>query len=604
MTPGNGYEGAKIANDGSRNSVARRYVLIGVAALGAVVLVVSIWIVVDVLRVRAALDDARIQASDLTEQLKTVGPGGELAIASQLENDITHARSIADGPMWSFSMHLPIFGGDFTVISQALDAVEPVASNGLPALVQLSEDRDNGELGIKDGQIDLSVIRKLTPTLEHSSAVFTQARKQFSAIDLRAAHGFVQSAISEVGSKLDQAQAILSKGADAARLAPGMLGADGPRNYLMVFQNNAEIRSTGGIPGAYAEVEAKDGTLIIKRQGEGGGTGYFFPPALALTKQERALYGTLPANFWVDSNFTPNFPRTAEILRAMYRRKFGTHLDGVISVDPVALARVLQATGPVQVTKDIALSSQNVIPVLLNLIYTKYTHSDAEQNAFFAQAAKKIFKAFITGGGADPGDLIKEIQASIEESRIIVNATRPEEQQLFAGSQIAGELPINTGATPNIGLYLNDSTTAKLEYYLRRSSSVQALSCTRDKVQTFRVSTTMQSVAPRRVTVLGPGVVGDALGAVAGHMAMVLTYYAPLGGQVIAISVDGKQQTVNVATFDGLSLATVPIDIAPGATHRILATITSGSGQQKAGLFRTTPGVEITPNDIAIPSAC
>jgi hypothetical protein len=426
MTPGNGYEGAKIANDGSRNSVARRYVLIGVAALGAVVLVVSIWIVVDVLRVRAALDDARIQASDLTEQLKTVGPGGELAIASQLENDITHARSIADGPMWSFSMHLPIFGGDFTVISQALDAVEPVASNGLPALVQLSEDRDNGELGIKDGQIDLSVIRKLTPTLEHSSAVFTQARKQFSAIDLRAAHGFVQSAISEVGSKLDQAQAILSKGADAARLAPGMLGADGPRNYLMVFQNNAEIRSTGGIPGAYAEVEAKDGTLIIKRQGEGGGTGYFFPPALALTKQERALYGTLPANFWVDSNFTPNFPRTAEILRAMYRRKFGTHLDGVISVDPVALARVLQATGPVQVTKDIALSSQNVIPVLLNLIYTKYTHSDAEQNAFFAQAAKKIFKAFITGGGADPGDLIKEIQASIEESRIIVNATRPE----------------------------------------------------------------------------------------------------------------------------------------------------------------------------------
>lgn len=603
MTPGNGFEGITIDNDGSRKRVTRRHVLIAAASIGAVVVVLGLWLTIDVLRVRAALNDAKDQASDLAEQVKIVGPGGEGAIASQLARDVTTARKITEGPMWSLGKHLPLVGADFQVVAEAIQAVEEVATDGVPGLTQLATERDNGQLAVDNGRVDLSVIRRLTPTMEESDAIFTAGRTRFAEIDLTGAHGPVRSALAGVQERLDQAQEVISKGAEALRLAPGMLGSDGPRTYLLIVQNNAEIRSTGGIPGAYAELQAVNGSLHIKRQGEGSSTGIFDPPAVKITAEEKALYGTLPGNYWVDANFSPHFPRTAEILRAMYQKRFGQRLDGVISVDPVALARILRATGPVQVTKDVALSSENVINVLLNAVYTAYPEDDDAQNEFFANVARKIFDAFVSGK-AEAGELVRELQAGSQEGRIIVNATNSKEQALFTGTQLAGELPADTGATPHLGLYLNDSSASKLEFYLRRHTEVKSVSCEPNKVQVFELRTALESLAPRNVTDLGPGVVGFTAGAEAGHITMVLSYYAPYGGTVTAVTVDGQERSVNKQRYRGLTLATVPVDLPPGGSHTITVTMKSGTGQQKDGVFRTTPGVQVAPNNISIPSAC
>ena len=51
--------------------------------------------------------------------------------------------------------------------------------------------------------------------------------------------------------------------AAAARLAPAIFGADGDRNYLLVVQNNAESRATGGFIGSYALITAHDGKLDV-----------------------------------------------------------------------------------------------------------------------------------------------------------------------------------------------------------------------------------------------------------------------------------------------------------------------------------------------------
>ena len=45
-----------------------------------------------------------------------------------------------------------------------------------------------------------------------------------------------------------------------------MLGSDGPRHYLLVVQNNAEIRSTGGLPGSFMILNAEDGKLSLGTQ--------------------------------------------------------------------------------------------------------------------------------------------------------------------------------------------------------------------------------------------------------------------------------------------------------------------------------------------------
>ena len=75
------------------------------------------------------------------------------------------------------------------------------------------------------------------------------------------------SPVRELQTKIAEADALADRASIAVRLLPGMLGGDGERRYLFVFQNNAEIRATGGIPGAFAADHR------LGRQGEAGTPG-------------------------------------------------------------------------------------------------------------------------------------------------------------------------------------------------------------------------------------------------------------------------------------------------------------------------------------------
>lgn len=155
MTPGNGLEEDGTAEEefeeGQRPSTLRRVMLGALALVVSVVVVSGVWIAIDVLRVKHALTDARSQANDLTAQLKEVGPGGEPAIATQLHRDVARARSITHDRPWSIGRHLPLVGSSFTAVAQATDAVEPIASAGVPALTKLASERDKGTLSVSNG---------------------------------------------------------------------------------------------------------------------------------------------------------------------------------------------------------------------------------------------------------------------------------------------------------------------------------------------------------------------------------------------------------------------------------------------------------------------
>ncbi|WP_282405108.1 DUF4012 domain-containing protein, partial [Pseudomonas sp. PS02285] len=65
----------------------------------------------------------------------------------------------------------------------------------------------------------------------------------------------------------------------------------------------------------------------------------------------------------------PDFPTAAKLLRAFWQRDIRPdHIDGVISVDPIALGRVLLATGPITVG-DVELTSTNALSILLKDVY-------------------------------------------------------------------------------------------------------------------------------------------------------------------------------------------------------------------------------------------
>ena len=93
-----------------------------------------------------------------------------------------------------------------------------------------------------------------------------------------------------------------------------MLG-DGDRDYLLVFQNNAEIRATGGLPGAVRVVEADDGKVDARPVRTRRITSaQRTPPTLPMTEAERASTTGISAGYFLNAGMTPDFPRAAELI--------------------------------------------------------------------------------------------------------------------------------------------------------------------------------------------------------------------------------------------------------------------------------------------------
>ena len=125
-----------------------------------------------------------------------------------------------------------------------------------------------------------------------------------------------------------------------------LAGADDPRRYMLVFQNNAEIRSGGGLPAATAIVDVDNGKADLAEQTN----TYTFRRDLKVIDppdEMEQLY--VSDTFTGFGNFTrtPNFPTTAETFDSLWNITTDEHLDGVITIDPVVLSYMLKATGPV-----------------------------------------------------------------------------------------------------------------------------------------------------------------------------------------------------------------------------------------------------------------
>ena len=198
-----------------------------------------------------------------------------------------------------------------------------------------------------DGRIDLAPLRAGAPAVVRASERLAEQDKVVEAIDVRPLAPEIARPVTLLQDKIARADALADRASRAVRLLPSMLGAHGKRNYLFLFQNNAEVRATGGIPGSFALLTASHGKVTLGRQDDAGSLGRFVRPPIPLTGEEKALFGQELRVYPQDVNFTPDFPRTAELAAAMYRSKRGLAVDGVVSVDPVALSYLLRGTGPV-----------------------------------------------------------------------------------------------------------------------------------------------------------------------------------------------------------------------------------------------------------------
>jgi hypothetical protein len=300
-------------------------------------------------------------------------------------------------------------------------------------------------------------------------------------------------------------------------------------------------------------------------------------------------------------NFTPDFPRSAQLIAGMYRATNRRAVDGVVSVDPVALSYLLRGTGPVR-ARGRELSADNAVQLLLSQVYADIADPD-RQNAFFNVAARSVFDVVSSGAG-DPLALLEGLVTSASERRLLVWSAHPAEQRLLAPTALAGGLATRDPRTPQVGVYLNAALPYKLDYYLDHEVAVRSASCVDGRqrlVADVSLHSTVPSdfshlsnyVAPRRVPLFGRGTI-----------AVTVYFFAPEDGSVVAVHVDGRREEPKIQSFDGRTVFARTVTLKPGQERSLTVDVLTGRGQTGTPDVRTTPGVRSTGLGAVQTSAC
>jgi hypothetical protein len=171
-----------------------------------------------------------------------------------------------------------------------------------------------------------------------------------------------QSAFVEIRNTLPQINETLRRTTEAQPVMEDVLGANGPRTYLLLFQNNQEMRATGGFIGSYGIVKINKGKVekifVDDIYNPDGQLIDRIVPPLPVQK--------ISANWSLhDSNWFVDFPVSARKAIDFYERTGGPTVDGVIALTPVMIEKILEVTGPVAFDEyNLILNSNNFAHVM------------------------------------------------------------------------------------------------------------------------------------------------------------------------------------------------------------------------------------------------
>ncbi len=217
----------------------------------------------------------------------------------------------------------------------------------------------------------------------------------------------------------------------APHLAP-LLGSDGPRRYLIIAQNEDEIRATGGFitgVGALAMADGRIQTLDFQDATQVDNWAekpYDDPPAPFSDFMGLALFAFRDANFW------PDFPTSAEKAMALYvYGQDAPPFDGVIAVDQQFLQLLIEATGPINVPgSDIVITPNN----LLDQLHQAWANQEGQtvgewvgnRKAFLSAYASAIRTRIETDFSAiDPILLAQNLYEAAETKRLQIYVYDP-----------------------------------------------------------------------------------------------------------------------------------------------------------------------------------
>ena len=269
-----------------------------------------------------------------------------------------------------------------------------------------------------------------------------------------------------------------SKLLSLSEILPTILGFREEKNYLFLFQNNEELRPTGGFIGSIGDAVVKNGkienlTIQDVYELDGQLRNHIEPPYIVRRYLQPHLYLR-------DSNFSLNFQESASMSAFLFNLETGKKPDAVIAIDLQVLKEILKLSGPIELPNyNVTVTSDTVSDFIQSTIKTNFFPGSTQKrdilNSLFTQLLLKTTtdsKFYIK--------IAKLIPDLLEQKNILISFSDNSIQKAFSANGYGGEYKdtrVGNTKTINDFLYINEANIGanKVNAHISREVTYEAM---------------------------------------------------------------------------------------------------------------------------------
>lgn len=586
-----------------RPSRIRRPAWIALGALGAVAAVALLGLAVAGLSARSDLTDAARTARRAIDEVNA----GNYDHAADLFEQASNGFDNADGSLGGvLAMPALLVPGVSQNVSAGADLSAAAARSTAQAAAALRS-VDLEQLRVVDGAIDIDAVRSVEAPLTTVEQTLVDLRSATADVRSPWLIWRLQSELDDLETELDDKEPGVRNAIDAVRLAPRMLGADGQRRYLIMFNSPAEARGITGFFGNYADVVISDGEIDVTKFGRRSeledyvrangaictGCPQEFVDRYGRYSLADIIDGAVRPRGWSNITMPAHFPYVAEVATILYPQSGGAPIDGVIAMDPHVVQALMAYTGPIEVPElGTTVEPANAAKFILEDQYLLAGDSGNEERIDAIDTlGEQVITALLAGALPSPSTVANDLSALVGEHRLLAWTSDPDEQALFSRIGIDGGLPA-FGDDGGFGVTVDNEGQNKIDVFLDRDTTV-AVETDDEGGRTLVAEVTLTNDAPTGG--LPKYVIGNAFDLPDGTNRYLISFYGPT--VPTTVTRDGEPVEIETLPEAGWMASTRFDHLLPGSsvTYRIDYPLGPATDDVDSPVVWTQPSARRSP---------
>jgi hypothetical protein len=291
----------------------------------------------------------------------------------------------------------------------------------------------------------LGQLRAVEQATHQAVLALAAARTRTSALDGYRLLGPLGSTRTKLETELASTEPRAATADAGMRLLLWVIGADGPRRMLVFSQNPDEVRPTGGFLGTYGLMTGNAGHVRLDRYGDINHWVAAHPHVeVPASRSPNAFQFSTPPEpqGLANVNTTPDWPTDADLAMRLWRQAGEPPVDGVVSLEPQTLARIIGVLGPVHMPSyGDTITAQNLVARLNFHTHRQAVQGDPNRKQFIVDLSHVVVQRLLSAPSSKWLDLGKAMAASFDAGEAMLWTDDPSTQSLLTSLGWAGKFP-------------------------------------------------------------------------------------------------------------------------------------------------------------------